>query len=76
MTPAKIAPMPSKGTTRRSIRVPDDEWEPFVAKAEREGTDASAKIREFIRADLTTQTKNVPATGKGDGEQPDHEEQA
>lgn len=44
--------MPGKGTTRRSIRVPDEEWDLFVAKAEREGTDASAKIREFIRTDL------------------------
>lgn len=68
MTPAKITPMPSKGTTRRSIRVPDDEWEPFVAKAADEGTDASTKIRDFIRADLTTPepSKAAPTTGKSD----------
>lgn len=43
---------PSKGTPRRSIRVPDDEWNPFVEKAKSEETDASTKIREFIREDL------------------------
>lgn len=53
MTPAKIATMPSKGTTRRSIRIPDEEWDPFVAKAVREETDASDKIRKFVRADLS-----------------------
>lgn len=76
MTPAKIATMPSKGTTRRSIRVPDDEWEPFVAKAVDEGTDASAKIRDFIRADLTTPepSKAAPATGKSDEGESEYEE--
>lgn len=53
MTPDTMARMPGKGTTRRSIRVPDEEWDPFVAKAAVEGTDASAKLREFIRADLS-----------------------
>lgn len=42
--------MTGKGTKRRSIRVPDEEWEPFVEKAKLEGTDASTKIRHFIRA--------------------------
>lgn len=39
-------------TPHRTIRVPDDKWEPFVAKAKAEGTDASSKIREFIHRDL------------------------
>lgn len=60
MTPATVAPMPSKGTTRRSIRVPNEEWEPFVAKAQREDTDASAKIRAFIRDDLTDEKESRP----------------
>ncbi|VXC09130.1 hypothetical protein [Aeromicrobium sp. 9AM] len=41
----------SKGTTRRSIRVDDEDWDPFMAQAEAEGTDASAKIRAFIRSE-------------------------
>lgn len=41
----------SKGTTRRSIRVDDEDWDPFIAQAEVEGTDGSAKIRAFIRAE-------------------------
>ena len=47
-----IATMTGKGTTRRTIRVEDELWKPFVAKAKDEGTDASAKIRQFILDDI------------------------
>jgi hypothetical protein len=40
--------MPGKGTTLRSIRVPDDPWEPALERAEREGTTLSAVIREAV----------------------------
>lgn len=39
-------------TTIRGVRVPDELWLPFKAKATAEGTDASSKIRDFIERDL------------------------
>lgn len=39
-----------KGTTRRSIRVPDDEWDPAIARAELDGTNISEVLRATLRA--------------------------
>lgn len=62
--------MTGKGTTRRSIRVPGEEWDPFVANAANQGTDASTKIRAWIRED---NNKNAPIVGKDDEGGPDYQ---
>ena len=49
MTPATMRAMPSKGTTRRSIRVTDDEWNAALQAAERRGENLSEEIRKFLR---------------------------
>lgn len=41
---------PSKGTAIRGIRIPDDLWEAFRVKAERNDEDRSALIRAWIVA--------------------------
>lgn len=40
--------MPSKGTTRRSIRLEDDLWAAAITKAAAEGTDVSAVVRSAL----------------------------
>jgi predicted DNA-binding protein len=40
--------MSGKGTTLRSIRIPDNPWEPARERAQREGTTLSAVIREAV----------------------------
>jgi len=35
-------------TPHRTVRVPDDVWKPAVEKAESEGTNLSALIREWL----------------------------
>lgn len=39
--------MPSRGTPRQAIRIPDDLWERLGAAAEEAGTDRSALLREL-----------------------------
>lgn len=48
LTPGSVAPVTSKGTTRRSIRVPDELWDPALELAKRNGGDLSAVIREAL----------------------------
>lgn len=45
--------MPSKGTTARNVRVPDDVWEAAKTKAEEAGTNVSALVQEFLREYVT-----------------------
>lgn len=45
---ATLTPVPSKGTPRRTIRVPDDVWDPAIEKAHSEGTDVSTVIRDRL----------------------------
>jgi hypothetical protein len=42
-------PMPSKGTPVRTLRSPDDVWEPAKAHAEAEGTTIGAVINAFLK---------------------------
>lgn len=42
-------------TPHRTIRVPDSLWGPFRDKAQAEGSDASAMIRQLIAAYLAGQ---------------------
>lgn len=39
----------SKGTARRSIRIEEGLWRTALAKAESEGRDVSAVIRELLK---------------------------
>lgn len=39
-----------RGTTLRNIRVDNDRWQAFGEKTERDGTDRSAMIRDWIDA--------------------------
>lgn len=48
MTPATLARMPSKGTTRRSLRVSDDLWNAATAKAAERGEPLSDVIRKAL----------------------------
>ncbi|WP_435589826.1 hypothetical protein [Micromonospora aurantiaca (nom. illeg.)] len=41
--------MPSRGTPRWAIRVPENLWTAFGEATEAAGTDRSAVLREFIR---------------------------
>jgi len=40
--------MPSKGTTRRTVRIQDGLWGAATTKAQEEGRDVSAVIRELL----------------------------
>lgn len=40
--------MPTKGTTSRNIRIPDDLWDAVLRKAEAEGRNASDVVREYL----------------------------
>lgn len=40
--------MPSKGTPRRTIRVPDEVWDPAEQRAAAEGRTVVDAIREFL----------------------------
>jgi metal-responsive CopG/Arc/MetJ family transcriptional regulator len=41
--------MPSKGTTKRGIRIPDALWREFQAATREAGTNPSETIRQLIR---------------------------
>jgi hypothetical protein len=41
--------MPSKGTTIRNVRVPQDLWDAALSYAEETDTNVSDAIREFLR---------------------------
>lgn len=45
---AKLTRMPGRGTTKRSIRIPDAIWDPALAKAKLRGE----TLNEVIRAAL------------------------
>jgi hypothetical protein len=42
--------MPSKGTTRRTVRVDDELWESALDEAEQRGEMLAEAIRRFLRA--------------------------
>lgn len=41
--------MPSKGTTKRGIRIDDDLWAEFQAATNEAGTNPSETIRQLVR---------------------------
>ena len=41
--------MPSKGTPRHAIRIPDDLWADFQAATSEAGTNPSETIRQLVR---------------------------
>lgn len=41
--------MPSKGTTVRTLRSPDEVWQPADARAKAEGTTLTAVINAFLK---------------------------
>jgi predicted HicB family RNase H-like nuclease len=45
--------MPGKGTTIRSVRVPDEVWEAAKARAESEGSSVSAVVQAALRRYVT-----------------------
>lgn len=45
--------MPTKGTTARAIRIPDDLWREALATAHNRGEDVSAVIRRALRDYVT-----------------------
>lgn len=47
-TRPSIGGMTSKGTSRRTVRVPDPLWPRLVAKCEAEGTTASEVLRQAM----------------------------
>lgn len=55
MTPVTLSVMTPKGTTRRTIRIPDEVWEPAKEAAEARGESLS----EVIRAALVRYTKRA-----------------
>lgn len=48
MTRASLGRMPSKGTTRRTIRIHDDLWDTASQKAEAAGESVSDVIRRAL----------------------------
>lgn len=42
----------SRGTKHHAIRADDELWVPFTEQAQRQGTNASAKFRAFMLAEL------------------------
>lgn len=54
--------MPGKGTTRRSVRVPDEVWNSAAARAAAEGRDLSEVIRTMLieYANPTTPLERQP----------------
>lgn len=46
--------MPSKGTPRHAIRIPDTLWQEFQAETSEAGTNPSETIRQLIRDWLNT----------------------
>lgn len=45
--------MPSKGTTARNVRVPDDLWQAALEKAASEGTTVSAVLLAALKRYVT-----------------------
>ena len=48
MTPGTVSSVPGKGTTRRTVRIPDEVWEPAQAAAEERGENLSEVIRSAL----------------------------
>ena len=51
----------ARGTTIRSVRVPDDVWDAAMAKARAEGTTVSAVIQTVLRRYLEVPITPPPA---------------
>lgn len=52
--------MPGKGTTRRSIRVPDDVWLPARDLADSRGEDLSTVLRDALADYLEQHDESAP----------------
>jgi len=57
--------MPTKGTTVRKVRVPDETWDPAEVKATAEGTDRSTVVRVALEDFLAAPARDWPQGGPG-----------
>lgn len=51
--------MPGRGTTKRSIRIPDALWDPALAKAKRRGETLNEVIRAALERYLTQDDEDL-----------------
>lgn len=49
---ARLAPVPTRGTPQRTIRVSDEMWKPFAEACKKQGKTPSEVVRDCIRAYL------------------------
>ena len=59
--------MPSKGTTKRGIRIDDALWAEFQAATSEAGTNPSETIRQLIRDWTNTHKQETPRRCKRPG---------
>lgn len=60
-----MAPRPATGKTPvRNLRVPDELWQPALAKAQAEGTTLTDVIKQYLTRYVSTPPKAKPAPGE------------